>query len=115
MSRYIGRSYQSLQDERNRRMQEEDDGGEVEEFIDYGGPHRHCYFCYSFILCSMRYKVLQSLNPIFVYITYYSYWSSYLLTFFIAFTGQIVTKVAILQLVQRAVVLCFMAAKMKNI
>ena len=56
MSRYIGRSYQSLQDERNRRMQEEEeDGGEPEEFVDYGGPHRHCYFCYSFILCSMRY------------------------------------------------------------
>ena len=53
MSRYAGRSYQSLQDERRQR-QEEGDDDDKEEFIDYAGPHRHCYFCYSYILCNMR-------------------------------------------------------------
>ena len=117
MSRYIGRSYQSLQDERNRRMQEaEEDGGEVEEFIDYGGPHRHCYFCYSSILCSMRYQVLKSFKSfICIHNLYLLFISSYSLAFLIAFTEQIVIKAAILQPVQRAVVLYFMAAKMKNI
>ena len=56
MERYIGRSYHSLEEERRRRNQEEDgnDENEKDEFIDYGGPHRHCYFCYSYTLCSMR-------------------------------------------------------------
>ena len=56
MARYIGRSYHSLQEERRRRQEEgeEDNNDDKEEFIDYGGPHRHCYFCYSFTLCSMR-------------------------------------------------------------
>lgn len=53
MARYIGRSYQSLQEERRQR-QERGSDDEEEEFIDYAGPHRHCYFCYSFTLCNMR-------------------------------------------------------------
>ena len=53
MDRYIGRTYRSLQDERRLRQEEEEEE-DKEEFIDYGGPHRHCYFCYSFTLCNMR-------------------------------------------------------------
>ena len=53
MDRYVGRTYRSLQDERRLRKEEEENP-ENEEFIDYGGPHRHCYFCYSFTLCNMR-------------------------------------------------------------
>ena len=59
MERFLGRSYHSLQEERRQRLennQEEDE----EEFIDYGGPHRHCYFCYSFTLCNMRNDTDQS-------------------------------------------------------
>mgnify|MGYP002808697416 CR=1 FL=1 len=52
MDRYAGRTYRSLQEE--RRKQEEDTDDDKEEFIDYGGPHRHCYFCYSFTSCNMR-------------------------------------------------------------
>ena len=51
----VGRTYRSSQDERRRRQREQEEGSSKEdEFIDYGGPHRHCYFCYSFTLCNMR-------------------------------------------------------------
>ena len=56
----------NLQDGRNLRQQElneaelrwnlrmDEEERKDEEIIDYGGPHRHCYFCYSFTLCNMR-------------------------------------------------------------
>ena len=52
---HVGRSYRSLEEERRLRQQEgEEDESRKDEFIDYGGPHRHCYFCYSFTLCNMK-------------------------------------------------------------